>query len=71
MVSTVDTTSNKKIFDMNHGSICSAAKSLFVAVPQEGAKSARVDIFEPINASSGEVRDSEPQETVNAPFAEE
>jgi DNA-binding beta-propeller fold protein YncE len=44
---------------------------LFVAVPQEGAKSARVDIFEPINASSGEVRGGEPQETVNAPFAEE
>jgi DNA-binding beta-propeller fold protein YncE len=44
---------------------------LFVAVPQEGAKSARVDIFEPINTSSGEVRSPEPQETVNAPFAEE
>jgi len=44
---------------------------LFVAVPQEGAKSARVDIFEPVNTGSGEVRGPEPQEAVNAPFAEE
>jgi hypothetical protein len=44
---------------------------LFVAVPQEGAKSARVDIFEPVNTGSGEVRGPETQEAVNAPFAEE
>jgi DNA-binding beta-propeller fold protein YncE len=44
---------------------------LFVAVPQEGVKSARVDIFEPMNTGSGEVRSPEPQEAVNAPFAEE
>lgn len=44
---------------------------LFVAVPQEGAKSARVDVFEPRNVGSGEVRGAEPQESVNAPFAEE
>jgi DNA-binding beta-propeller fold protein YncE len=44
---------------------------LFVAVPQEGAKNARIDIFEPMNAGSGEVRSPEPQESVNAPFAEE
>jgi hypothetical protein len=44
---------------------------LFVAVPQEGAKSARVDVFEPMNTGSGEVRGPEPQEPVNAPFAEE
>jgi hypothetical protein len=44
---------------------------LFVAVPQEGAKSARVDIFEPMNTGSGEIRPLEPHESVNAPFAEE
>jgi hypothetical protein len=44
---------------------------LFVAVPQEGAKSARVEIFEPANTGSGEVRGPEPQDSVNAPFAEE
>jgi len=44
---------------------------LFVAVPQEGAKSARIDIFEPTNTGSGEVRGPEPQESVKAPFAEE
>jgi hypothetical protein len=44
---------------------------LYVAVPQEGAKSARVDIFEPANTGLGEVRGPEPQEPVNAPFAEE
>jgi hypothetical protein len=44
---------------------------LFVAVPQEGQKSARVDVFEPANTGSGEIRGPEPQEPVNAPFAEE
>lgn len=43
---------------------------LFVAAPQDGAESARVVIFEPTNAGTGEVRGPEPQETVNAPFAE-
>jgi DNA-binding beta-propeller fold protein YncE len=44
---------------------------LFIAVPQEGTNNARVDIFEPTNTGSGEARGPEPQEVVNAPFAEE
>jgi hypothetical protein len=43
---------------------------LFVAAPQDGTKNARVLIFEPMNTGSGEVRGPEPQEAVNAPFAE-
>lgn len=44
---------------------------LFVAAPQDGAKSARIEIFEPINAGSGNVRGPEPQEPVDAPVAQE
>jgi hypothetical protein len=43
---------------------------LFVAAPQDGSQSARVVIFEPTNTGAGEVRGPEPQEAVNAPFAE-
>jgi hypothetical protein len=44
---------------------------LFVAAPSDDARSARVEIFEPMNAGSGEARGPEPQEAVNAPAAEE
>jgi DNA-binding beta-propeller fold protein YncE len=44
---------------------------LFVAAPSDGARSARVEIFEPMNAGLGEARGPEPQEVVNAPAAEE
>jgi hypothetical protein len=44
---------------------------LFVAAPQSGTTSARILAFEPLNTGSGDVRGPEPQETVNAPFAEE
>jgi hypothetical protein len=44
---------------------------LFVAAPQSGAKSARIEIFEPMNTGSGVVRGPEPQEPVDAPAAEE
>jgi hypothetical protein len=43
---------------------------LFIAAPQDGAKSARVEIFEPMNTGSGDVRGPEPQEPVDAPVAE-
>jgi hypothetical protein len=43
---------------------------LFVAAPQDGTESARVVIFEPTNTAAGDVRGAEPQEAVNAPFAE-
>jgi DNA-binding beta-propeller fold protein YncE len=44
---------------------------LFVAAPQDGAKSARIQIFEPTNTGTGQVRGPEPQEPVDAPAAEE
>jgi DNA-binding beta-propeller fold protein YncE len=44
---------------------------LFVAAPQDGTHSARVEVFEPMNAGSGETRGPEPQEAVAAPAAEE
>jgi DNA-binding beta-propeller fold protein YncE len=43
---------------------------LFVAAPQDGSQSARVVVFEPTNTGAGDVRGPEPQEAVNAPFAE-
>ena len=46
-------------------------KTLFVAAPKSPTENAKVLLYEPLHAGTGEVRAGEPQEPVNAPVAED